>query len=69
MGAQRSQKRGSKSTAQKEEEAREGYEPVPSSNPVRGAFGGTKENPSKKPSQYEQRPGNRVRPDNVDKKV
>ena len=67
MGAPQSQKRGSKSTAQKEEKARDGYEPVPSSNPVRGAFGGTKENASEKPSQSEPRHRHRVKPDNVDK--
>ena len=42
MGQQQSQKRGVRSEAQKELRAREGYDPVPPSNPVAGAFGGDK---------------------------
>lgn len=45
MGEQQSQKRGLKSEAQKEDRAREAYATVPPSNPVRGAFGGTKNKP------------------------
>jgi hypothetical protein len=36
---QQSQKRGLKSEAQKEQRARDGYEPIPPANPVAGAFG------------------------------
>ena len=39
MGEQQSQKRGVRSTAQKEDRARDAYAPVPPSNPVGGAFG------------------------------
>ncbi len=39
MGEQQSQKQGLRSSAQKEERAREGYEPIPPSNEVAGAFG------------------------------
>ncbi len=39
MGEQQSQKRGVRSEAQKTERARDGYEPIPPSNPVAGAFG------------------------------
>ena len=39
MGEQQSQKRGLRSESQKEERAREGYDPIPPSNPVAGAFG------------------------------
>ena len=39
MGEQQSQKRGLRSEAQKEEEARDAYAPVPPANPVGGAFG------------------------------
>lgn len=39
MSAQQSQKRGVKSDAQKMERAREGYDPIPPSQPVAGAFG------------------------------
>ena len=39
MGTQESQKRGLRSEAQKEERARDGYNPIPPSNPVDGAFG------------------------------
>ena len=40
MSEQQSQKRGVRSDAQKTERARDGYEPIPPSNPVAGAFGG-----------------------------
>ena len=36
---QQSQKRGVRSEAQKETRAREGYDPIPPSNAVGGAFG------------------------------
>jgi hypothetical protein len=36
---QQSQKKGVRSEAQKQERAREGFEPMPPSNPVAGAFG------------------------------
>lgn len=39
MTEQQSQKRGIKSEAQKTQRAREGYEPLPASQPVAGAFG------------------------------
>ena len=39
MGEQQSQKRGTRSDAQKMERAREGYEPIPPAQPVAGAFG------------------------------
>jgi hypothetical protein len=39
MGEQQSQKRGVRSEAQKEERARDSYEPIPPANPVGGAFG------------------------------
>ena len=39
MAEQQSQKRGVRSEAQKTERAREGYEPLPASQPVPGAFG------------------------------
>jgi hypothetical protein len=39
MSEQQSQKRGVRSEAQKEMRAREGYDPIPPSNPVGGAFG------------------------------
>jgi hypothetical protein len=39
MSEQQSQKRGLRSDAQKTERARDGYEPIPPSNPVAGAFG------------------------------
>jgi hypothetical protein len=39
MGEQQSQKRGLRSEAQKEDEARDAYEPLPPANPVGGAFG------------------------------
>jgi len=39
MGEQQSQKRGVRSEAQKTERAREGYDPIPPSQPVAGAFG------------------------------
>ncbi len=39
MSTQESQKRGLRSEAQKEERARDGYNPIPPSNPVDGAFG------------------------------
>ena len=39
MSEQQSQKRGVKSEAQKTRRAREGYEPLPASQPVAGAFG------------------------------
>jgi hypothetical protein len=39
MGEQQSQKRGVRSEAQKTERAREGYDPLPPSQPVAGAFG------------------------------
>ena len=42
MGEQQSQKRGVRSEAQKEARAREGYDPLPPSNAVGGAFGGNK---------------------------
>jgi hypothetical protein len=39
MSEQQSQKRGVRSEAQKEMRARDGYDPIPPSNPVAGAFG------------------------------
>jgi hypothetical protein len=39
MSEQQSQKRGVRSEAQKEADARHGYEPIPPANPVAGAFG------------------------------
>ena len=39
MGEQQSQKTGLRSESQKEERARDGYAPIPPSNPVAGAFG------------------------------
>ena len=39
MSEQQSQKKGVRSEAQKVERAREGYEPIPPSNPVAGAHG------------------------------
>jgi hypothetical protein len=36
---QQSQKRGVRSDAQKQDRAREGYDPIPPANPVAGAFG------------------------------
>ncbi len=39
MGEQQSQKRGLRSSAQKEDSARDAYAPVPPGNPVGGAFG------------------------------
>ena len=39
MSEQQSQKRGVRSEAQKEMRAREGYDPIPPSNAVAGAFG------------------------------
>jgi hypothetical protein len=41
MSQQQSQKRGVRSEAQKTERAREGYDPIPPSNAVAGAFGDT----------------------------
>ena len=46
MSEQQSKKRGLKSESQKEEKARDAYEPIPPSNPVRGAFGGGKKSDS-----------------------
>jgi hypothetical protein len=40
MSRQESQKRGSRSEAEKQARARNGYAPLPPSNEVRGAFGG-----------------------------
>lgn len=42
MGEQQSQKRGVRSEAQETERAREGYDPIPPSKPVAGAFGDRK---------------------------
>ena len=39
MGEQQSQKRGVRSEGQKLDRAREGYDPLPASQPVAGAFG------------------------------
>jgi hypothetical protein len=39
MGEQQSQKRGVRSDAQKEADAREGYNPMGSTSPDEGAFG------------------------------
>ena len=36
---QQSQKRGLRSDAQKQDRARDGYDPIPPANPVAGAFG------------------------------
>jgi hypothetical protein len=41
MGEQQSQKQGKQSSAQKEERARDADAPLPASNPVGGAFGGS----------------------------
>ena len=39
MSDQQSQKTGIRSDAQKQDRARDGYDPIPPSNPVAGAFG------------------------------
>jgi hypothetical protein len=39
MSRQESQKRGIRSDAQKQQRARKGYDPIPPSNEVGGAFG------------------------------
>ena len=39
MSEQQSQKTGVRSDAQKNDRARDGYDPIPPSNPVAGAFG------------------------------
>jgi hypothetical protein len=39
MSRQESQKRGIRSDAQKQQRARKGYDPIPPSNAVGGAFG------------------------------
>jgi hypothetical protein len=52
MGNQESQKRGLRSESQKEEKARDAYAPVPPSNLVRGAFGGSKRNKSWNDERY-----------------
>ena len=39
MEEQQSQKTGIRSDAQKQDRAREGYDPLPASQPVAGAFG------------------------------
>jgi len=39
MDQQQSQKTGIRSDAQKQQRAREGYDPLPASQPVAGAFG------------------------------
>jgi hypothetical protein len=39
MSRQESQKRGVRSEAQKQQRARKGYDPIPPSNAVGGAFG------------------------------
>jgi hypothetical protein len=39
MSEQQSQKTGIRSDAQKNDRARDGYDPIPPSNPVAGAFG------------------------------
>lgn len=39
MSEQQSQKTGVRSDAQKNDRARDGYEPIPPANPVAGAFG------------------------------
>ena len=39
MSEQQSQKTGVRSDAQKTDRARDGYNPIPSSNPVAGAYG------------------------------
>lgn len=39
MGEQQSQKSGVRSEAQKADQARNGYDPIPPANPVAGAFG------------------------------
>lgn len=39
MEEQQSQKTGIRSDAQKQQRAREGYDPLPASQPVAGAFG------------------------------
>lgn len=44
MSEQESQKRGVKSSAQKEAAARDAYAPIPPSQPVAGAFGDHKPN-------------------------
>lgn len=44
MSEQQSQKRGLVSEAQKTERARDGYAPIPPSNPVAGAFGEAERN-------------------------
>ncbi|HEY6230697.1 MAG TPA: hypothetical protein VIW64_05505 [Pyrinomonadaceae bacterium] len=46
MSEQQSQKRGLVSEAQKTERARDGYAPIPPSNPVAGAFGESKGHPT-----------------------
>ena len=39
MSEQQSQKTGVRSDAQKNDRARDGYDPIPPANPVAGAFG------------------------------
>ena len=39
MDQQQSQKSGVKSEAQKQDRARQGYDPIPPANPVAGAYG------------------------------
>ena len=39
MDQQQSQKSGVKSEAQKQDRARQGYDPIPPANPVGGAYG------------------------------
>lgn len=42
MSEQKSQKEGKQSTAQKLDSSRHGFDPIPATSPVRGAFGDRK---------------------------
>ena len=44
MSEQQSQKRGVRSDAQKQDDARNDYNPTPATSPVAGAFGGQNDN-------------------------
>jgi hypothetical protein len=55
MSEQQSQKTGIRSDAQKQERARDGYDPIPPSNPVAGAFGDRKrDTPTDQEAQLDQ---------------
>lgn len=55
MSEQQSQKTGVRSDAQKNDRARDGYDPLPPSNPVAGAFGDReRETPTDQEAQLDQ---------------